>query len=167
MDKEYVLDKNEVVNLLKSVHVSLYDKAISPIKLQKGLYFLFAFWGGRIRKAKKTELDLVEKYTEYLFNPAFEAWSYGPVDREVYSKNKHGALNVYDVDKAVEYLERQDDFVKSFLEELIPQIFNSGDFGLVNLSHKDNAWIDNYDARALYNDTQIPSEDIIVEYANK
>ena len=64
---------------------------ISPIKLQKSLYFLFAYWGQYIRNNKENK-DSVEvdysNYSEFLFNDRIEAWTYGPVLPNVFITEK-------------------------------------------------------------------------------
>lgn len=70
-------------------------RIISPIKLQKSLYFLFAYWGQFIRKNKENK-DSVEvdysNYEECLFNDRIEAWTYGPVVPNVFNAEKLGLL---------------------------------------------------------------------------
>lgn len=70
---------------------NITKRIISPIKLQKSLYFLFAYWGQFIRKNKENQ-DSVEvdysNYNEFLFDDRIEAWTYGPVIPAVFNAEK-------------------------------------------------------------------------------
>ena len=84
-------------------------REISPIKLQKSLYFLFAYWGQFIRNNKINQ-DSVEvdysNYDEYLFEDEIEAWTYGPVIPEVFTFEKQGFLQSEQLQRNIEgYLE--------------------------------------------------------------
>ena len=71
-------------------HILFQFPEISPVKLQKGLYFLFAFYINTY--AIKPQQDVVEtefNFPKYLFEADFEAWTYGPVIRDVYLKFKN------------------------------------------------------------------------------
>ena len=92
-------------------------------KLQKTLYFLFAYWGQYIKKNKENsnsvEVDY-SKYNEYLFDDDIEAWTYGPVVPSVFYAER---MKFFDVnEKLIEgYLE--DDIVKKeFIDYLLPQL---------------------------------------------
>lgn len=161
----YVVDKESLVRYMINKYKNDYSDDITPIKLQKGLYFLFAFWGGMIRKAKNdllsSELD-IKKYDEYLFEPNFEAWTYGPVDYDIYSK--------FEYDNEMFSIEQNktlicDKFTRSFIDNYLDRIFITNDFSLIDLSHEDNAW------RNVYNDPmkhiKMNPESIINEYAKK
>ena len=151
-----------------------YDKNInkrtlSPIKLQKTLYFLFAYWGQYILKNKENsnsvEVDY-SGYNEYLFDDAIEAWTYGPVVPNVFHAEKNGWLNSQMENLIDGYLE--DDMVKKeFIDYLLPQLFDISDFGLVDLSHKDSCWKNHYDESEERHNQIIPKEEIINEYYNK
>lgn len=161
----YVVDKENLVCYMINKYKNDYSDDITPIKLQKGLYFLFAFWGGMIRKAKNnllsSELD-VKKYDEYLFEPNFEAWTYGPVDYDIYSE--------FEYDNEMFSIKQNktlicDKFTKSFIDNYLDRIFITNDFGLIDLSREDNAW------RNVYNESmkhiKMNPESIINEYAKK
>lgn len=96
------LEDTEAIKLAKYIYGKYlnYDKntarrIISPIKLQKSLYFLFAYWGSFIRMNKENA-DSVEVnysiYDENLFDDKIEAWTYGPVIPSVFSAEKNGVL---------------------------------------------------------------------------
>ena len=71
-----ILDKAELVNYMITKHRNDYGDDISPIKLQKGLYFLFAFWGGQVIKQKNNKnLEIEMNFDENLFDADFVAWA--------------------------------------------------------------------------------------------
>lgn len=138
---------------------------ISPIKLQKALYFLFAYHGG-VYFNPDTEGEsegVKDPYT--LFNAEFEAWKYGPVIREIYHLNKEGNLgNCYEVRKAVATMESYQE-EKKFIDNLFGQIDSVSDFSLVERSHQDEVWKNSFHQEI---DKKImDSLEIIVEYKEK
>ena len=67
----------------------------SRIKIQKTLYLLFAFYGatyGSIESSNSDEDNEFsgQEYPKYLFDAQFEAWKYGPVENEIYAREKRG-----------------------------------------------------------------------------
>ena len=161
-----LLNKNDLACYIIEKYKEEYKKEISPIKLQKSLYFLFAMWGGKIADAKRegnedTEDDeTYSKYDKYLFDASFEAWRYGPVDREIYDKFKSGDLkcsNTYDSMFNSPDLE----FVKAYIDDILTKIFNTNDFSLVDLTHEDRCWKDAISIRV---NTMIPKDNIIRDY---
>lgn len=161
----YVVDKESLACYMINKYKNDYSDDITPIKLQKGLYFLFAFWGGMIRKAKNnllsSEFD-IKKYDEYLFEPNFEAWTYGPVDYDIYSEFKYDN-EIFSIKQNKTLI--CDKFTRNFIDNYLDRIFITNDFGLVDLSHEDNAW------RNVYNESmkhiKMNPESIINEYAQK
>lgn len=141
---------------------SLKDN-LSPLKLQKSLYFLFAYHGALY--SKDTEEGVFEGSMEtpkYLFNADFDAWKYGPVIREVYFANRDGEYNNTDeIQEAVSEIEKHPE-IKKFIDELFGQIDSVSDFSLVDRSHEDNAWKEAYKHQALMN-----KDNIIAEYIEK
>ena len=142
------------------------NRVISPIKLQKSLYFLFAYWGKLIRENKENkesvEVDF-SQYNEYLFDDIIEAWTYGPVVPGVFIAEKEGFLN-QDVEE--EYL--KDEYAKKdFIDGLLEQLFEIDDFGLVRLSHEDECWKNHYIETDEKHNREIPKEEIIDEYISK
>lgn len=162
MDKEYFFSSlDEVVSFLFNL-----KENISPIKLQKSLYFLFAYYGatyGSVNKAEieeeKVEVD--KTYPKYLFPAKFEAWKYGPVIREVYSKNK---AKEYFGSKPAEDLDV--DVIK-YLEELFEQMDKVSDFTLVERSHMDKSWKDAFEEGDEFSDEIIDNDKIIEEYLSE
>lgn len=162
-----VTKKEELISYI----LKKYSQNLTPIKLQKALYFLFAYYGGMKRFLKENSQgdqvnDLGGIDDEYLFEASFEAWAYGPVDKQVYQQYKTEQIEYlnFEVDK---FEAKLDQFTKGFLDDYIPQIMNTSDFGLVDLSHEDACWKKNFDRENLYHNCGIKSEDIILEYSIK
>lgn len=155
-----VIDKEMLIKYLISKHYNEFAYQISPIKIQKALYFLFAFFGAKARVLNLQEDT--EKKLEWLFEPDFEAWAYGPVDREVYIRFKS---NYYaNIDYSANYLEGVLGFEKGFIDDMTTRIFSTSDFGLVDLSHMDFCWKKNFDPHKPNKSQKIDPEDIISEY---
>ncbi|WP_125589894.1 type II toxin-antitoxin system antitoxin SocA domain-containing protein [Companilactobacillus jidongensis] len=147
--KEYFFnDKKELVSY---IYNALSNP--TPIKLQKTLYFLWAFYAatyGNIDYNVASEFKEEEVYPKYLFDAQFEAWKYGPVDNDVYSWNKSDSIENFDnsfVPKTV-----QDKEIKLFMDDIISQVDNVNDFGLVERSHKDQAY------KNVYNPNELPTD---------
>lgn len=145
---------------------NITKRIISPIKLQKSLYFLFAYWGQFIRKNKENR-DSVEvdysNYNEFLFDDRIEAWTYGPVIPSVFNAEKIGLLDREPDDN---YLENEVE-KKEFIDNLLEQLFEIDDFGLVRISHEDKCWQNNYIESDERHNREIPKEEIINEYSSK
>ena len=142
-----------------------YDKKISNIKLQKSLYFLFAYWGGFIEQSKLGDVEETFDYSEYLYDDRIEAWTYGPVIPNVY----HDFTDYYNESKIlnIQTILNANEFVKSFIDDLLSEIFPLSDFKLVDISHDDNCWKDNYNPKEQRHNKEISKEAIISEYINK
>lgn len=170
-----IFDKFELSNYIASVYKERTDLEVSPIKLQKALYFLFAYFGGWASFSNQNqefnELDN-ESIDTHLFNATFMAWDYGPVDTEVYNSYKNERANFYriDAEAAKSVLMDNDSAVFTMIDHLYDQIIDLNDFTLVDVSHKDNAWKENYIKRAqgqFLNAKPITNEEIINEYAER
>ena len=88
-----LIKKIDLTNYLITKYKEIHDnEKITERKLQKGLYFLYAFQGGKIRSQQlisnndeiEEMTEMMFDYDEDLFDACFEAWSYGPVDREIH-----------------------------------------------------------------------------------
>lgn len=134
---------------------------ISPIKLQKSLYFCFAYWGGFVRKSKiaKSEIDL-SHYSEKLFDNKIEAWVYGPVVPDVYHEKD-------DLEKYIKENEElfTDSYMQEFVNDVLKDVLACNDFTLVDTSHQDQCWKKHFKKNALFHNDEIPAEEIIKEYA--
>ncbi len=160
------------IDLAKYINKKYKEKFksdISSIKLQKSLYFLFAYWGGFVKElqTKKGE-GLIEtedaNYKQYLFDNRIEAWIYGPVITDVY--HKFDSVRKYDkeAEKKINELPIE---VKSFIDDLLDDIFKVSDFKLVDLSHNDNCWKKNFIEDDKKHNREILKEDIIDEYSKR
>lgn len=141
-------------------------RIISPIKLQKSLYFLFAYWGQFIRSNKENQDSVEISYAdlnEILFDDRIEAWTYGPVVPNVFIAEKNDWL---DRDIEDDYL-KNEIVKKEFIDNLLEQLFEIDDFGLVNISHQDECWRKHYIESDERHSREIPKEEIIDEYSRK
>lgn len=162
-----IKDVKALAYYIQQKHQEVCGSPISPLKLQKSLYFLFAYWGGFISKAKKAqknkqniEVDL-SKYDEYLFDSPIEAWVYGPVIPEAYKHRKN--LVKFKKDSLFDGQE----YVKNFVDDLLLQIFKISDFRLVDIAHSDKVWKSYFDKDNLTHSAEMPKKEIIAEYANR
>lgn len=157
-----ITSAEKLASYIKAKFYDKYKREISPLKLQKSLYFCFAYWGGFIRKGKNSqkmsEID-VSEYDEFLFDDTIEAWVYGPVVRSVYMKQKEIQKEFNSPFK--------DEFIKQYIDGILDEILPISDFSLVEESHKDNCWKNNFDFNEQMHSNEIPKEEIINEYACK
>lgn len=137
MSKSQYYFKN--VNTLVE-HILFQFPEITPVKLQKGLYFLFAFYINTYSIEHQTEVIEAEyKFPKYLFNAEFEAWTYGPVIHSVFLKfkNKKYTPKKYQFDK-------HDEEIELFIYDVMEMVSKKSDFALVDRSKEDLAWIKAY-----------------------
>ncbi len=157
------LNVKELAAYIQKKYYEEYHREISPIKLQKSLYFLFAYWGGLVRKSKLYPNAVEEdfsKFNEYLFDEDFEAWVYGPVVPTVYRERN---LERFYNDNLFNGKEQ----IKDFVDDLLKDLFSTSDFSLVDISHSDNSWKNNFDYDDEFHDKKIDKEQIIEEYSRK
>jgi len=158
------LDLAEYIN---HKHREKYDgRDISNIKLQKSLYFLFAYWGGFARKSQlgKSEITIDK---ELLFDDEIQAWVYGPVLPNVYNHYKSNNFKSgIELQKIISEVESSG-IVAEFINDLLSELFDISDFKLVDLAHADNAWKKHFKSNANYHNDEIPKEEIISEYATR
>ncbi len=115
----YVIqNKYTLANYIEEKYQEIYSKKITPLKLQKSLYFLFGYY-----ILEKGEND------DFLFNANFQAWKYGPIEKDVYY-NKKDYINKETISGEVKY----------FIDNYLNNIFNVSDFNLINISHTHNCW---------------------------
>lgn len=158
-----VLNVKELAAYIQKKYQEEKQMLISPIKLQKSLYFLFAYWGGIVRKSVLYPLSVEENfssYDEYLYDAVIEAWVYGPVIPEVYHETN---INAFYNKNIFEGKEK----VKDFIDGLLHELFDVSDFTLVEISHNDNAWKRNFNHSSQFHNNEIPKEDIVEEYVTK
>lgn len=163
MSSDYVFeDKNRLVHYLYSILSNP-----TQIKVQKSLYLLYAFYGatyGQLFKHEDKEDFGGQTYPKELFNANFQAWRYGPVEYDVYRNEK---ADMYD---GVEEIEMKTDTeeninIKRFIDSLVSQIDKMDDFSLVDRTHQDNVWLNNYKEGNLY--IEMSNEDIVKEYKER
>ena len=125
----------------------------TPLKIQKTLYFLWAFYSatyGNIQYSTddQSEFDLQDgAYPPELFEPDFEAWRYGPVINKVYAAykgDKIKKLNSNEIQDRISTGEFEKKEIILFIKNLVDQINEVNDFGLIQRSRQDSAWQDAY-----------------------
>lgn len=126
---------------------------ITPLKLQKSLYFMFATYAACYR-IDTPELPL------YLFDAQFQAWSSGPVILDVYDKFKSGE---YQANKLKS--QQLDENMSNFIENIADMTIAKSDFALIIRCHDDIAWKKAVSQCNNINQTVIMNnDDIIAEY---
>lgn len=160
-------DVEELVLRLKRL-----DSDMGPIRLQKSLYFLYAFYGatfgkiqGETSEGQLSEID--NPYPTELFPAEFEAWQYGPVIRDVYFKNRNGEYDPNQDTTSNTYVSRDDREVLKFIDNLLDDLNEMSDFALVDRTHQDKVWKVKFDSSNPYANKKINNEDLIEEYINK
>lgn len=162
-----ILDKLALAGYFLHHHNKKFNRKVSPIKFQKGMYFLFAFWAqqtNRITSHDKEGVSESLSLDSELFNADFEAWQYGPVDRGLYTAYKNNTILSMDTTSLANNIDSQIvDTVISFIDDMLLQIYDINDFSLVEISHEDNTWIKTY-ANYPNGNGKMNSTDIIKEY---
>ena len=153
-----IVNAKELACYITDYYNEKFSKVISPIKLQKSLYFCFAYWGGFVRKSKLADTEITINKSEWLFAENIEAWVYGPVVPDVYHEDNL-------MSNRNENLFCDDEDVKEFVNGVLDDILNVSDFKLVEVSHSDNCWKKNFDPNSERHNVVIDKEDIITEYA--
>lgn len=152
-------------------HKEKFNIRVSNIKLQKALYFLFAYWGGMVEKSRRNQESVEENFANYnnhLFKEDFQAWTYGPVIPAVYHDFDIYYATKYNKESFEEQLYNEcDGHLKPFIDDLLEEIFCISDFRLVDISHEDQAWRQRYIINELQHNTIIPKGAILDEYAIK
>ena len=148
---------------LNNCYRDKFNRNMSPVRLQKTLYFCFAYWGGFVRKGKNnpqiSDID-VSSYDECLFDEKIEAWVYGPVVPDVYHENN--IQNFY-----IETIFDSHNATKDIVDNVFEDTLAINDFKLVDIAHEDNVWKKHFKYENDYHNEEIPKEEIIEEYATK
>lgn len=132
MSKKYYFEN--IDNLVE--HILFQFPEIGPLKLQKGLYFLFAFYINTYSVESETEVIETENiFPKYLFQADFEAWTYGPVIRDVYLKFKEKQYTP----RQFQFSEK-DKEIEIFVKDAMKMIVEKSDFALVDRVQEDIAW---------------------------
>lgn len=132
MQQKYYFEN--IDNLVE--HILFQFPEIGPLKLQKGLYFLFAFYINTYSVESETEVIETENiFPKYLFQTDFEAWTYGPVIRDVYLKFKEKQYTP----RQFQFSEK-DKEIEIFVKDAMKMIVEKSDFALVDRVQEDIAW---------------------------
>lgn len=149
-------------------HLLSLNKDLTPLRLQKSLYFLFAFYGasyGQLYVSSEEPEENVfegtdeESYPKYLFPDKFEAWKFGPVNRDLYKKFKNKEL----IPKKWNPKTEREENINVLFQQVLEEVDSMGDFELVDRTHDDRAW---KDARTEMGDRpkEMDQEKIIEDY---
>ena len=160
-----IFDSRQLACYVSDMYEKQYGKEISEIKLQKTMYFLFAYWGGFIAKNGFDSVEEKFDYSKYLYATKIQAWVYGPVLPEIYSLNKRKKLNNYRISENELFKDKE--FVKETIDSIMYDLFELSDFKLVSLSHEDNVWKNNFDLNSECHNREMKLDSIIKEYAEK
>lgn len=158
---------NNVDDLIAYIYTKTDD--ISPVKLQKGLYFLYAYYSIMYNRPEDdSELERPYNLPPELFPAEFQAWMFGPVLPEVYDKRKANEEFFPNLAKTLDlatlFSGKEGKEVQTFIDDFLFQIFNTSDFALVDRSHMDKCWKDAY---AKGKSTPIEAQAIMDEYKVK
>lgn len=159
MDNNYVASAKDWAQYIMFKH----DGEISPIKLQKTLYFCYAFWAGFVHKQTLGNVEFEFNQPTYLFEEQFEAWTYGPVLSSVYSEFKNGRLKPSDLSDDI----KNNELLCETINDIIADAFEMSDFKLVALSHDDSCWIKHFHDDMENHNEIIPRDEIRDEYTEK
>lgn len=165
MGEDAIFDSRQLACYVIEMYDKLYNKEISEIKLQKTMYFLFAYWGGFIAKNESNGVEEKLEYSKYLYKDKIEAWVYGPVLPQIYKLKKKGKLKDYHISE--EELFKDKEFVKETIDSIMYDLFELSDFKLVSLSHEDSVWKNNFCIDDKYHNQEMKLDSIIKEYATK
>lgn len=159
-----ILDAKALACYIVNYYKDKFNKdEISPLKLQKTLYFCFAYWGGFIRKNNSYSDETKEitlNYEENLFSNKIEAWVYGPVVPEVYQAYHTNELVKYEDKNLFDGMKYLQEYINNVLDDVLPL----NDFKLVEISHEDQCWKKHFKGKNMFHNIEIPKEEIIKEY---
>lgn len=159
--KETVYTRTTFADYLAIRYKEQYREDISILKMNKVLYFCFAYYGAYVRMGKNNkeniELEISEYVKEYLFNVEFKAGIYGPyIESLPQYENRYSIQGTYIQDI-------YNSEVLKYLDPLIRDLFNANEFDLMDISKKDEEY-----QRAKNNNYGIMNnENIINEYCKK
>lgn len=145
-EKTYTLGRHELVEYISLKYREKFNNEVTPLKLQKSLYFLFGYWVIEQKIKDNLETTGIENY---LFKSNFQAWQYGPVDIDIYHNKTLEEINP-EINPEIQI----------FLDEKLDKLFHVTDFTLVNLSHTHDCWKDNYDENDYFHNVEISEESI-------
>ena len=160
---------------IKNRYYNQFGKEISSLKLQKCLYFCFAYWAGFfVKDDSNTEAkEIEENLNPILFDERIEAWSYGPVVPCVFKYQKECEDGIVSKSECEQLLKittmklEENETLKGAIDDILDDLFLISDFGLVSMSHNDKSWQENYNENDIKHNREIPKEQIINEYSKK
>ncbi|HHT7008797.1 TPA: Panacea domain-containing protein [Bacillus cereus] len=154
---------NSAVTIANYLHT--LNPEISPIKLQKSLYFLYAYYGSAyFNQDFEGESEGVQN-PKTLFFAEFEAWKYGPVIRDIYLLHKNGTIGTdIKIKNAIIEMEKHME-EKRFVDDLFKQIDSVSDFSLIDRSLQDFTWQKAY--KSTDKIKHMSNENIIEEYKER
>lgn len=164
MNKETVYSLITFADYLAIRYKEQYGEDISILKMNKVLYFCFAYWGAYVRMGKNNidniEVDGLEDYSEYLFDTEFKAGIYGPYI-EILPQSQYRYVIQYGEDKELHNFIIKNQYggnVYKFLDPLIRDLFEANEFDLMDISMKDEEY-----KRAKNNNYGIMDNDKIID----
>ena len=158
IEKKGIVDARSLACYITDYYKEKFYKDITPIKLQKALYFCFAYWGGFVQQSKTPFAEIEINKSDWLYDQDIEAWVYGPVVPDVYHETNLDEYNNPELFKGNED-------VKDYIDGVLDDVLKVSDFKLVEVSHRDKCWIKHFDINAEYHNEKIDKKDIIEEYA--
>lgn len=138
MKSERMIKIDALVMLLKELKPD-----ISPVRLQKSMYFLYAYY--------------YALYSKELYGATFEAWQYGSVNRVLYEKWKNGYYENLGILKPLESEE------KLFVQDLFSQMCEVSEFTLIERNLAD----DTFQSARKTESKLINNQELIKEYRTK
>ena len=162
--KETVYNPITFADYLAIRYKEQYGEDISILKMNKVLYFCFAYWGAYVRMGKNNidniEVDGLEDYSDYLFDAEFKAGVYGPYIEKL-SKINNKYFIQYEKEKELHNFIVKNQYggnVFKFLDPLIRDAFEANEFDLMDISMKDEEY-----KRAKDNNYGIMDNDKIID----
>ena len=157
-----LFDAIDLAKYLNFLHKKKYNnKSISPLKLQKVLFFLFGEWGGFVSKDVSADNDGKElnNYSKLLFSDAIEAWVYGPVIKKVYEEFEQSTKTYKEL-----FISDEEQYVGNFIKDLALELFELSDFRLVEISHQSEEWNKKFVKEEIFHNNVMNQDDIINEF---
>lgn len=170
MAKQGIFTAKELTVYIKNKYKKYTNnkRDITPIKLQKALYFCFAYWAGFVGKGK-IDNQISNTENQILFDDKIEAWSFGPVVPSAYYNEKLPSFfqNEKELLNRANVIFHNNTLLKETIDSILNDIFEISDFKLVSLSHMDKSWQNHFNQAANKHNEEIPKEEIINEYTAK
>jgi hypothetical protein len=166
----YVFDHVDILVNFLLCQSKKSSQLITPLKLQKSLYFLYAFYAGMMINNVDVQKSKTENnqnnVPKELFPAQFEAWTYGPVIKDVYVKYKgkeyEKTLISFDIEETLKNIPNSEEIVK-FIENLFQKICSVSDLTLMAKAQSDVVWQDAFNSESKI----IKNENIWNEYKKK